>query len=249
MSNIDNKKKELIESYLLGVLSEEDEKKFNTHMEDPAFQEALELQKEILETIEYQGDMRLKSMLVEEEGQIVKLKKNTSKKRFLLWRIAGIAASILLILYFAWQWQTTNPPDLFAQHFKPHVNTLYPGVKSVASVDPIRQSFVYYEKGDYNAALEGFEKIPSQEVNDDILFYQANVLLRLNKPRSAIPILQQIIQNKQTDYLVPAKWNLALAFVAQERYPDAKRLLEEIKEDSFYKSRVKGLLEAAIFME
>lgn len=239
MGEIENRKKELIRLFLLEQLTAEQKAQFDQHMDDPAFQEELGFQKEILEVIEHQGDLELKSMLRAEE--------KTIKKRFPLRRLLAAAAVLLLLVFIGWQFLIPEPTDIFAEYFKPHPNSLHPIVKSESEVSELQRTFLFYEIGDFEKALVGFNKIKADQPNDDVYFYQANALLKLGRIEEAIQLLQEIIENDNTDYLAPAKWNLALAYLAKEDIESAKPLLAELANEPFHKVKVEKLLKESIF--
>ena len=249
MDSLNSKQKDLIERYLLDRLSFEEEEQFTQHMEDPNFRKELEFKKDILEAIEYQGDMHLKSILQNEEKAIKKSQGKTTVKLFSFRRLAAIAASLLLLTFICWQIFAPKETNLFAEYFKPHPNTLFPGDRNLKTLNDKEQIFSLYEDGKYEKALPGFEKILSVEFNDDIAFYQANAFLAIGKTDEAITILQKIIQNGQTEYLASTKWNLALAYISQNKFIAAKPILEELKDDRFVKQKAEKLLKEPAFQK
>ena len=248
MSNLDGNKHDLIERYLLERLSIEEKEQFTQLMKDPEFQKEVDFKKDILESIEFQEDTRLKSMLQEEEKAIKLTEQKKSVKTFSIRRVAAVAASVLFLVFIYWQFFTPKE-DLFAEYFVRQTNTLYPTVKSAKNPTEVEQTFNFYESADYEKALLGFEKILSEQDNDNIAFYQAVSFLANEETEKAITTLQKIIQNNQTDYLAPTKWNLALAYISQNKFAAAKPLLEELAADRFHKEKAGKLLNEAVFQE
>ena len=224
-------------------------KQFKQLMNDPEFKNEVELKKDIYKTIEYNENKRLKAMLQNEEKAIKTASQKAPVRIFSIKRIAAVAATVLFLIFIYWQFFTPKDFDPLAEYFVPETNTLYPTVKSGDDPTEIERTFNLYDQKEYEKALTGFEKILSETNNDDIAFYQANAYLATKKPEKAIPILQKIIQNNQSDYLAPAKWSLALAYCSQKNYQAAKPLLEEIKDNRFLKSKVEKLLNEAVFQD
>ena len=245
MGNLDGKMHDLIERHLMDRLSVEEAERFTQLMNDPEFRKEVELKKDILTTIEHVEDARLKAMLQHEESVIT----SSSTKLFSLKRIAAVAATILFLIFIYWQFFPPKAFDPIADYFVPEMNTLYPTNKSGDEPTDVEQIFNLYDQKKYTEALSGFEKILAEESNDDIAFYQANAMMATGKITEAIPILENIIQNQQTDYLSSAKWNLALAYAHQKNYPAAKTILNELKEDRFYKTKAEQLLKESVFNE
>ncbi len=249
MSNLDGNKHDLIERYLMGRLTVEEKEQFSQLMNDPEFQKEMELKKDILETIQFQEDTRLKTMLRKEESAIKRSEQKGFFKLFSIKRVAAVAASVIFLVFIYWQFFAPKEVDFLAEYFVPQSNTLFPSDRGSQSPSGIEQTFSLYDQKEYEKALTGFEKALIEEPNDDIAFYQANALMALGKTAEAIPILQNIIQNKQTEYLAPAKWNLALAYISQNNFTAAKPLLEELSTDRFHKEKVEKLLKEPAFQD
>jgi tetratricopeptide (TPR) repeat protein len=248
MSNLDGNKHDLIERYLMDRLSVKEKEQFAENMKDPEFQEEVQFKKDILETIEFQEDTRLKSMLQEEEKAIKQSEQKAQARLFSIRRVAAVAASVLFFVFIYWQFFTPKV-DLFSDNFVPHPNSLIIVDRGSQDISDMEETFSLYDQKKYEKTLLGFEEILSEQENDDIAFYKANALLAVGKIDEAIQILQNIIENNQTDYLAPAKWNLALAYISQNKFQEAKPLLEEIKTDRFHKQKVEKLLNETVFQD
>ena len=243
----EEEKQRLIERFISGRLTADEKRQFNAFLIDPGFKEEVNFHKEVMETVKYREDKRFKDLLKEEEEAIEKEESGFVSKRFPTWgRIASIAAMLLIIL-ICWQVMDRNDNNLFADYFEPYENTLYPVEKSESIGNIKENTFFLYERGSYEKTLSGFEKLLSEEENDDIAFYYANALLANEQIEKAIPILQKIILNNQSKYLIRAKWLLGLALVDQQEYLEAKQILESIQNDPFLKSEVERLLDESCF--
>ncbi len=250
MLNEEEERLELISRYLLGRLSVAEEKEFQRRMKDPSFQQELALQKEIAEAVVQSEDSRLKAMLEAEESAIGEEPKPAGLLGQRPLRLAGlaIAASFLLILAIYWVLnREQSSPGLYASYFQPYKNTLVSVERELGDKTLLQRAFAHYEDKEYQEALSGFASLLSTGPNDDIAFYQANALLSLGRAPEAIPILENIIRNGQSQYVSQAKWYLALAYIQEGLFTSARPLLEELKGSAFYEKRAEELLQEDAF--
>jgi len=247
---MDNNNTQLIDKYLTGMLSEEEELLFQEKLKDASFKEELNQMKLLKESITTFEMRRIKDLLGEEEKKHASTntqqKSPQRKPRQLVPMLLKVAAVLIGVTGLIW-WISTlnnNHENLFAQYFSPITNNKVVIDKSTPDSSILKQTFSYYENKEYKSALKGFKTIIANNDNDDYRFFQANAFLATHQTDQAITILTQIIQNKQSPYLDDAKWYLALAYLRKNQLSSAKPLLEMLLTHSFYGDKAKTILKA-----
>lgn len=251
MQNEEDRNIELISRYLAGQLPGAEAEEFRQRLNDPSFQEEVGLQRELAEAVGRREASRLKAMLraeeaaLEKEAAPVARHQGARRRRFI--GLAAAAALLLLAAAFWFLGREPAPTDLYASCFEPRKNTLVVVQRAEGKESLVQQAFRLYENEDYEEALDAFAALPDTASNDDIAFYRANALMAVGRTGEAIPILQEVIRNGESQYPDPAKWYLALAYIDEAQYAAARPLLEELRGSSFFGEKAEALLRERVF--
>ena len=230
-------KNELIAQYLINKLSESEKKEFDLLMvTDSEFSEEVSFQENLKTAIGFEERIKLKRQLQDFEKD---------EKHTVNYNKWYIAASIVLLLGVSSFWflsTSINAEKLFVENFEPYRNVVQPIVRSDSKMDLKTKAFTAYETGSYDMALMHFNELLKEKNEEIILFYKANVLLKIDKTSEAITVLEQNL--KTSDSLDDKNsWYLALANLKMKNIDEAKDILIQLeKSSSFKKESVTRLL-------
>lgn len=251
MQNEEDRNIELISRYLAGRLPGAEAEEFRQRLKDPSFQEEVDLQRELAEAVGRREASRLKALLQAEEADLEKeaapgARHPGARRR----RFIGLAAAAALLLLAAAFWflgREPAAPDLYASYFEPRKNTLVVVQRTEGEESLMQKAFLLYEDEEYEEALDAFAALPDTAVTDDVAFYRANALMAVGRTKEALPILQEVVRNGESQYLDSAKWYLALAYVDEAQYAAARPLLEELRSSPFLGKKAEALLRERAF--
>ena len=226
----------LIEHFLSGKLTAEEEDLLHLRREDPTFEEELLLQLDLKKASRSHERDQIKNILQREEDQIKKEHPYRQNKKFRMWIAAAAAVLLLVVLViFLLRPRPINGERLFASYYEPYPNTISPITKSdVAGID----GYQAYEMGDFEQAISMLEGLDS----DTAKFYMALAELA----RDNLSIAQQIfsdLQSNRNTYEVAATYYAALIAIKKNDFSTAKELLSTlIDRDHALVNRIESLL-------
>ncbi len=220
---------ELIEKYLADQLSAEDKQKFETRLQqDPEFAKRMKLIQETRMAVQSDVDL-FRSDLDEVFAEYQASKKPT----FSFYRSPRlIAASIILLLgvglgYFFLK-SSDSPQELYTAYFEVPQENLT--VRDNASNETLKVALEAYNSGNYQAALEQFDKILVDSAQDyGVLFYSSICLMMLERSDESITRLQEI-PLEATSYYAPSIWYQAMNHLKQGELETGKSLLLTLAE-------------------
>lgn len=229
---------EKVERYLSGELTRKEVKEENdTTPSDDELDEAIDLfntsknlielsgLKEDLKSIheEYIADTEAEEAGVETKG------KNT----VWMWWTAAVAAAAILIAVFSGVLQDQSPR--FEDYFVP-----YPDLLSMRGNEgDMGSAMRYYTLQNYEEAIEEFNKLVSDSINHEVLFYQAIAALAIERYQLAENNLEKLLESEDNQYWQQTKWFLALSYWQNGQVEEAKDLLSkiEMQEDRYSQAR------------
>lgn len=226
-------KKQLIASYFLNTLSDEDQISFNTLYEnDGEFKKNVEFEKSVQRAIVINEHAKIKSQLrgFENKNEIL-----SSKSRW--WMVAASVVFLVLAGLFFKDSKAT-PHALFDTYYQPAKNIVHPIVRNTLNDNALTKAFVAYQKKDYQNAQSLFGALYKDTKVSSLLFYEGISLLEIDEVTEAIKKFEQHKQfsdnvTRMTD------WYLALAHIKNNDVQKAKPILEHIISDkNAYKSDV-----------
>lgn len=236
----------LLYKYFANSLSKEEEQLFNELLEsDIEFKAQFNFEKDLKQAITHKENQKLKSKLVGFEKEIQKKNPiSTTKKSY---RFLAIAASIAMLIGFAWMSYTDGSSsyyeDLYAANFQEYPNTAFTITRGDTNESIEREAFVAYESNDYIQAVKKFQEISAENKPLYIDFYLAQSFLKLEKGDKAKELLQTVIAN-QNEFVAESHWYLALIAVKEKEVETAKAELKLLtKEFDYNKEKATELLD------
>lgn len=199
---------ELINAYLEGTLSPEDQKIFeNLIAQNPEYKAELEAQRKIKAAITLSERESLRGFLDEIEDISVK-----PKSRVKSWLFSAVAACMVVLAgYFLWTTLSMSPGEkLYARHYETYPNLIAPSTRGEGSVDPKAQAFLAYDNGNFEQAAVLFEQLKNEPDAEYALLYLGICQLELGRPEKAIPVLNLVPASSDSKEI--ASWYEALGY-------------------------------------
>lgn len=207
----------LIDKYLQGTLSGEEQERFQTLMQEETFAEEVHFRSMIGIASQQEGREQLKSLFqqadaeLDEEASAPIVPMRSGRQSYLRW--GSLAAVVLaLLVFFLWP-SSSSDADLFNKHYQAFPNLIAPADRSGAEKELLAQALQAYDREAYVEALRLFEQLPERNQNERL--YLALSLLQTKRIAEAIPLLESISKDPEARYQEAAQWYLALAFLKQ----------------------------------
>lgn len=258
------KKRELVQRYLNKELSEEEIKQFEQEIKDnPELYEELLFQKEVEQSIKelIEENLFIKNLEIAHREYLENLKKEKKVSIFnryysLLpkenrqkpfWYAAAAIAVIVfgVALYLVYQNNMTNPETLY-QTYKTEYSIPYlqRSTNDNANNDLSNALQLFSEKQYMEAVIE-FDKLIGQNKYIPAAYYfKGLALLELGHTNNAIEFLKKVSSFKESEFVVEAEWNLALAYLKNNDIKNAEIQLEKVKNNyPFYAEKSKEILD------
>lgn len=217
---------EKVERYLSGELTRKEVKEENgTTLSNEELDEAIDLFNASESLIELSGLREdLKSIhqeyIAETEGEIAKPE---SKSTIRMWWTVAVAAALIFLAVFSGIFQNNSPQ--FKDYF-----SAYPDILSFrGSETQMSNAMRYYSLQNYEAALEEFDKLIADSVNQEALFYQAISALAIEKLELAESNLEKLAKTTNNTFWQQTKWYLALTYWQIGDLEKAREQLAQIK--------------------
>ncbi|QCX39721.1 tetratricopeptide repeat protein [Aureibaculum algae] len=239
-------KEALLTRYFSDSLTAEELQLFNQLLEnDTKFKEQFEFEKDLKRAIKEKERIQLKAKLQDFETEL-KHKSTPKNSNYKAWAIAASIAILLSVGWFGYDnFFKVNYNELYSENFQQYPNTSYSITRGDIDNTIERQAFVAYETGNYQTAVDNFEKLDSS-TKDYIDFYKAQAYLKLNTTDTAKPLFKKVISDN-VEFVAESHWYLALIAIKEKDKQSAISYLEKLITDyNFNKEKAKELLDKLI---
>lgn len=232
-------KQELIEKYLQGLLTVEEEQTFHLlKLSDLEFKNEVDFQFALKQALILEKEERLKTQLATFE----KAFSAESRTIPVLFKWAGAAVfviSICLSILFLYNPKPTAD-TLFAAYFTPAENIHYPITRGFNDT-LITQAFTSYEQGHYEQAILLFQALENTGNYEYLKLYMGSSHLGLGQIQEALAVLDPSpYENSPMEYRF--KWYQSLALIKAGDFEKARHLLVQIVANKGYQSDNAGTL-------
>lgn len=231
-NNISQQEFERIESYLLGLMTEEEKVPFESELEkNQIFRNQYEDIKVLLQEVE------LASLKESMDGFHSELKSTQVvpilPKKQIYWKPLAIAASVLFLLvisFWVFLGNTSENEKLFLAYYQPD-----PGLVTAmgnSSQYEFDRGMVDYKTGDYRAAITRWEKLLAEKPdNDSLNYFLGSAFLAIGDPDLAKPYLEKTTQIESGIFQKEAYWYLGLSLVKSGNSAEAIKYLQKSGRD------------------
>lgn len=238
-------KEELLEGYFLGKLNTQEQKYFNSLIEnDLEFKQEYDFHLNLKRAIQNRERSVLKGKLKGyEEGMRKKVNKKTSLRTLL-----AMAASFILLISIGWfgyeNMFGSNYSALYDDNYSQYPNTVINITRGEGDAETLeRKAFIAYESGDLDAAINYFNQLKEGKGLDYLNFYLGQAYLKQDKSEQALIYFKKSIAEEQ-HFKAESHWYIALAYLKKKDKIQAKLYLEKlIDEYEYMNNEAKALLE------
>jgi len=239
-------KEQLLLNYFTNDLTPEQEQRFNELLAtDSEFKQQYDFEKNLQNVIRDKESLELKSKLIGFEKEIAsETPVRTLRPNYRKW---AMAASIALVVALGWLGYNNlsgpNYGNLYETNFQEYPNTVFAVTRGETVESIERDAFVAYESGNYQTALDNFEKIPATDRAEYIDFYIGQSQLNLGETANAKTSFASVIA-KKSEFAPEAHWYLALISLKEKDKESAVRNLKILTSKyDFQKDRASELLQ------
>ncbi len=235
-------KEVLLYNYFSNSLTDEEQQLFDKLLEnDVDFKKQFVFERDLKRAIKEKEKGNLKAKLQELESEIKQ--KTAPQNNFKIWVIAASFALLLSLGWFGYDnYFKVNYDNLYSNNFQPYPNTAYTITRSNSDDSLERQAFVAYETGNYQIAINNFEKI-NEPQKEYFAFYKAQSYLNLNNTKKAKTLFKKVITDN-SQFVAESHWYLALIAIKEKDKDNAINYLEKLIENyDFNKEKAKALLD------
>ncbi|MCC8146939.1 MAG: tetratricopeptide repeat protein [Bacteroidales bacterium] len=221
-------REELIDLYLLDKLSSQARKDFEEEMlKNDDLRKEVEVMQRILIGFEHKGETEaihaMRTMPEEQVKSIIANAENEYKPKVnrigLYSVIAGIAASIALLLYIGFKPKYSSE-ELYNDFYVPFAYEYIPsrgGILNGEEEHLLEQAISGYNQERYAEALALLDSITKnihpEQVPEEVMFYTALSMAETGKENSAVEKLESIASSNDSEFKEDAQWNLALLYL------------------------------------
>lgn len=235
---------ELIEHYFSNRLSEEARLEFDMlYKNDKAFRTEVDFLENVKTVSENEDSQHFKTQLEGFEKEHQNTTKTTNHKAWLK-PLLGAAAIVFIALTITFGWNhSIDENKLFVTYFEPSKNVTQPIVRSDTNENMLNNAFIAYTDSNYQEAISIFENEYQTSKQSELLFYEGNALLALDKIKEAIEKFKEHLTF--SDVLTNrSHWYLALAYLKTKDSKNAKLQLNALLNsgESFKKEEANLLL-------
>lgn len=211
-------KEQLLYHYFSNGLTPEQEQQLNELLAtDTEFKEQFDFEKNLQNVIRDKEAKHLKSKLIDFEKNILEEKPVPRlRPQYRKW---AMAASIALLVALGWMGYNSffgpNYGNLYETNFQEYPNTVFAITRGETVESIERDAFSAYEAGNYQTAIDNFNKIPVGDRKEYLDFYLGQSYLGLGQTPEAKTSFTNVIASN-SEFLPEAHWYLALIAIKEK---------------------------------
>lgn len=234
-----SKKMHLIERYFNEDLSKEELEFFEQEMQrDEKFKIEVTQYEYVFGGLKEARARKLKSDFKSLEDQLHTRRPKYNFSVSSIMRYGAVATVAVIVTMAAFNFSNLEPAieteQVFSEYFRPYPNVIAPVTRSTEVLDSdLKHVMSFYDAKDYDAAIEGFDKLLADaDLKNEMLFYKGVALLAKGDAYEARAHFEMM--DPSNNFSNQRKWYLSLALVQLDEINDAKELLNEIIRDKSY---------------
>jgi hypothetical protein len=227
MSALPEETLDLIDRFFRGELTEADQAAFAKVRLQAGVGEELTFRQDLMQASKAVGRATLRADMLSWDRAVPQTKRRS------LWQRPAVAvgmAAAFALLFAVWLWPSPAQPlsgeELFAAHFSPYPNLLSLQIRGgEASDELLDQSMAAYQEGEYAAAIRGFSRIETPELQPEIAFYLGVSYLGNKQAAEALQSFQLAQEGR---FEQASAWYLVLTQIQLEAWDEARKQAEVI---------------------
>ncbi|MEO9891621.1 tetratricopeptide repeat protein [Aurantibacter sp.] len=223
-------KEQLLLDYFAKNLTPEQEQQFNELLStDSEFKQQFDFEKDLQIVIRDKKSNDLKSKLIDFENERVKdVPVRTLKPNYRKW---AMAASIALVVTLGWlgynNFSGPNYSSMYEENYQEYPNTVFAITRGETIESIERDAFVAYESGNYQKAIDEFNKIPSDNREEYLTLYIGLSYLGLGDVQESRLYFDNLISSN-SEYTPEALWYSALIAIKEKDKESAVNSLKAL---------------------
>lgn len=204
---------ELINAYLDGKLSPEDQRLFEQLLEEqPEYKKLLEEHRQFKIAVTLEERSKIKDFLLEvDQDQKSKIQPGTGWKS---WLFSGVAACVIVLAgFFLWTNLSMTPGEkIYKSYYEAYPNLIAPTVRGASQANLKSDAFLAFDNQEYEKAAVLFENLQQEPDSDYAIFYLGICQLELGRPEKAIPLFLKVKEDAVNPDKITATWYAALGY-------------------------------------
>lgn len=222
---------QLIEDYLNGSLNASEAAEVEKRLlQDNAFAEALAQQRDLLAVVDKKVENDLRNLLVEEEANLKKTVLSADEKpTFSIGKWLSGAAAIVVFLVAGWLLfkggSDSGSSRLFTENFTAYTNIIAPNRRGNNDERRLSLAFLAYDNKQYQKAIDEFEALKSDTLQNELTFYIGVSYLALEEVEKAMITLAEVSEDSR--FAMEKQWYMALAYLKKNDIDATKEALNK----------------------
>lgn len=210
----------LFDNYIKDKLSREEKVIFENKLEsEPQFSYEFKVYVNIVEGVKEHERSKLKNQIKNGELHV--------KHKIIKWYISVAAILIVLILPAYLIYYTSILPDNIYKNYKLSINELSVELGASASTE-LQKAINEYSSGNVDNSLKLLKELELKNIhNDTVNYYIGACYLELSERNKALIYFSKL-SNSTNNYFAVAKYNMALIYIKQNDFLEARRELNAI---------------------
>ncbi|GAB2486278.1 CDC27 family protein [Algoriphagus taiwanensis] len=220
---------ELINAYLEGKLSPEDQRLFEQLLENqPEYKTILEEHRQLKIAVTLEERSKIKDFLEELDQKEKGIPK--SKGGLRSWIYSGIAAcAIVLAGLFLWTSLSMTPGEkIYKSYYETYPNLIAPTVRGESQANLESDAFLAFDNKDYEKAAVLFENLQHEPDSDYAVFYLGICQLELGRPEKAIPLFLKVREDASNPDQITATWYAALGYFQLNKLEEGTQAVNKV---------------------
>ncbi len=219
-----------IDEFILDEMTTEERTQFENELsQNDGLNEKYQIQKALINGINYQGNKRLKRRLQKiHKDEIIEDSPNKS-----YWALLGlmlIIATVFIGDYLVKANRTYTPEELYMAHFEPYEYDINSRSLNISDKSALVE---LYKNKKYSLFVTeaGKFRLETSNSESDLLLAIGIAYLEIDLPEQAIVHFQKITVNGDFNYKDEVAWYTSLAYLKLEKPDQAKPILQGLAED------------------
>jgi tetratricopeptide (TPR) repeat protein len=220
---MEKQKLEIIERFVRGQLSNEEQVKFDSWNKDDAnFRKEVKFQQDLQVVTKEDMKLKIKEQLEKQERKAANKGKRTVRRIILV--VVGLGLIAAAIIGYQWEKKQKSPEGIYSSNYETYPNVYFPVNKDKSDI--MNMAFTAYENGEFAEAARQMDERLKTSSSNELKFYQAIAYAEIGNFPLAIKNLEDI-KRFQSDYTDEAYWYLGLFYLKMQNTPSAVRYFQD----------------------
>lgn len=220
---------ELINAYLNGKLSPEDQRLFEQLLEEqPDYKTLLEEHRQLKIAVTLEERSKIKDFLKEIDQEVKE--KPKPKGGLKSWIYSGIAACLIVLAgLFLWTNLSMTPGEkIYKSYYETYPNLIAPTVRGETQANLKSDAFLAFDNQEFEKAAVLFENLQQEPDSEYAIFYLGICQLELGRPEKAIPLFLKVKEDVSNPDKITATWYAALGYFQLNKLEEGTQAVNKV---------------------